>query len=245
MMNTLNASTGFSNFQLHLGRSPRLIPPIVPTDLPDTVQAAASSAESVISRINTDVMEAQDNLLQLKIFQEHYANSNHGAEFTYKVGDIVMLPTFHRRREFRKKGDKCSTKLFPRCDGPYKVIKAHTESSLYTLELHPTRNKFPTYYTSELKLHVLNDSSLFPSRVHSRPGPVLTPDSLHKHEIESILDAQPRGHGYQFLIQWKGYGPKDNEWLLASLLEDCEALDIWYESGGDGPGNARYLPHGF
>jgi hypothetical protein len=26
------------------------------------------------------------------------------------------------------------------------------------------------------------------------------------------------------------------------LLEDCEALDRWYESGGDGPGSARYLP---
>jgi hypothetical protein len=100
MMNTLNASTGFLNFQLHLSRSPCLIPPIVPTDLPDTVRAAASSAESVIAQINTDMMEAQDNLLQSKIFQEHYANSNRDAEFTYKVGDMVMLSTFHRRREF-------------------------------------------------------------------------------------------------------------------------------------------------
>ena len=35
MMNTVNASTGFSGFQLHLGRSLRLIPPMVPTNLPD------------------------------------------------------------------------------------------------------------------------------------------------------------------------------------------------------------------
>ena len=190
-------------------------------------------------------MEAQDNLLQSKIFQEHYANSNRGAEFTYKVGDMVMLSTFHRRREFRKKGDKRSAKFFPHWDGPYKVIKAHAESSSYMLELPATCNEFPMYYASELKLHVPNDSSLFPSQVHSRPGLILTPDSLHKHEIESILDTRPCRCGYQFLIRWKGYGLEDDKWLLGSLLEDCETLDIWYESGGDRPGNARYLPHRF
>jgi hypothetical protein len=95
--------------------------------------------------MNTDVMEAQDNLLQSEIFQENYANSNRGAEFTYKVGDMVMLSTFHQHHEFQKKGDKCSTKFFPRWDGPYKVIKAHAESSSYTLELPATCNEFPTY----------------------------------------------------------------------------------------------------
>jgi hypothetical protein len=37
IMNTVNASTDFSNFQLHLSCSPHLIPPIIPTDLPDTI----------------------------------------------------------------------------------------------------------------------------------------------------------------------------------------------------------------
>ena len=35
IMNSVNASTGFSNFQIHLGRSPCLIPPIVPTTITD------------------------------------------------------------------------------------------------------------------------------------------------------------------------------------------------------------------
>ena len=98
-MNTINASTGFSNFQLHLNRSPHLIP-IVPTNLPVAIRFTASAAESVITRINTDVKEAQDNLFQLKIFQEHYANSNRGSEFVYKVSDHVMLSTFHHHREY-------------------------------------------------------------------------------------------------------------------------------------------------
>jgi hypothetical protein len=78
MMNSVNASTGFSNFQLHIGCSPHLIPPIVPADLPDDLRSAASRAEDLINQISTDVMEAKDNLLQAKIFQEHCANSDRG-----------------------------------------------------------------------------------------------------------------------------------------------------------------------
>src|SRR6202040_2254656 len=63
LMNSVNVSTGFSNFQLHLGRAPRLIPPIVPADLPESLRSAATRAEDLISRIKTDVLEAQDNLV--------------------------------------------------------------------------------------------------------------------------------------------------------------------------------------
>jgi hypothetical protein len=49
MMNIVKASMGFSNFQLHLGQSPCLIPPIVPTKLPDTIRSAACTTESIIS----------------------------------------------------------------------------------------------------------------------------------------------------------------------------------------------------
>ena len=73
---------------------------------------------------------------------------------------------------------------------------------------------------------------------------MLTPEGLQEHEIDHILNSRPRGRGYQFLVRWKGYGPEDDEWLAGRLLEDCEVLDRWYESGGDGPSSARYLPAG-
>ena len=120
----------------------------------------------------------------------------------------------------------------------------HPEASSYTIDLPPDRADFPTYYASELKLHIANDAVLFPSREHSRTGPMLTSDGLQEHEIDRILDSRPRNRGYQFLVQWKGYGPGDDEWLAGRLLEDCEVLNRWYESGGDGPGSARYLPPG-
>jgi hypothetical protein len=183
MMNLVNASTSFSNFQLHLKQSPRLIPPIVPAKLLGDLHLAATRAKDLMSKINMDILEVQDHLLQAKKFQEHYTNTTCGHKFVYQVGNMVMLSTFNRWREYCIKGEKCTAKFFPRWDGPYKVTAVHPQLSSYTINLSPDCNDFPTYYASELKLHVQNDTLLFPSREHSRPGPMLTSEGLREHEI--------------------------------------------------------------
>ena len=48
IMNLVNASTRFSNFQLHIGHAPLVIPPIVPSDLPPTLHSVSSCVEEVI-----------------------------------------------------------------------------------------------------------------------------------------------------------------------------------------------------
>jgi hypothetical protein len=93
IMNSVNASTGFSNFQIHLGCSPHLIPPIVP----DIVHESRSSsdemihAQNLIKQLQTDVHKAKDNLLQAKVFQSHYANLNRLPKIPFQLGDKVML----------------------------------------------------------------------------------------------------------------------------------------------------------
>ena len=62
IMNTVNSSTGFSPFQLKTGRFPRLIPPLIPTTIPSTT-AAEVDARLIISQLELNVKEAQDNLL--------------------------------------------------------------------------------------------------------------------------------------------------------------------------------------
>jgi len=72
IMNSVNASTGFSGFQLHLGRSPRVILPIVPGNLPVELYDAGQTATALIDRLNNDVAQARDNLLLAKITQIHH-----------------------------------------------------------------------------------------------------------------------------------------------------------------------------
>jgi hypothetical protein len=235
-MNTVNASIGFTPFQIRLGRSPRIIPPIIPISLSPTPPTDdVQQATDIIHQIATDTNEAKDNLLQAKVFQAHFANDHRGADELYAVGDKVMLSTLHRRQEYKKKGEHRVAKFFPRYDGPYDVIDAFPHVSAYKLELPNSPNIFPTFHSSEIKRFIPNDPSLFPNRTEPQPGPILTPDGLEEYLVEEIIDARRRGRGWQFLVRWSGYGAEHDRWLSAATLDDCEALDRWLVNGGDGP----------
>lgn len=192
IMNSVNASTGFSNFQIRLGRSPHIIPPIVPNALtpPSSDEHHTLQAQKLILQIETDVSEAKDNLLWAKVFQMHYANLNRSPDIPFAVGDQVMLSTLHRRQQFKKKGKKRAAKFVPCYDGPYNIIDAHIATSNYTLELPNSPNTYPTYHASELKAFVPNNASLFPSHELLNPQPVVTPDGLEEFLVQDIIDAR-------------------------------------------------------
>jgi hypothetical protein len=186
IMNTVNASTGFSGFQLHLGRLPRIIPPLL-ASIPDTeLQDATTTATALLDRLTEDVAEARDNLLQAKITQAHSASASQGPDPHYNIGDLVMLSTANCRHEYKQKGDKRTAKFFPRWDGPYQITDVHHEASTYTLDI-PT-NAYPVYHASKLKTYLTNDPSLFPDRELPQPGPIVTANGLEEFFVDQIID---------------------------------------------------------
>jgi hypothetical protein len=116
-MNTVNSSTGFSPFQLHMGWSPRLILPLVPS-ISTNASREDNDALTFIERIDTNMKEAQDNLLTAKINQAKFANQHRSDEHISSPGSKVMLSTEHRRREYIQGKSGCVTKFIPRFDGP-------------------------------------------------------------------------------------------------------------------------------
>ncbi|THU79023.1 hypothetical protein K435DRAFT_580583, partial [Dendrothele bispora CBS 962.96] len=99
-MNSWNGSTGMSMFQLKTGRSPRLLPPLTPSDinaLPD------KSARTGIKPASVDSL-TKDSLLASKVTQAFQANKSRGSPGKFKVGDLVMLTTVHRRRQYAQAG---------------------------------------------------------------------------------------------------------------------------------------------
>ncbi|KAF9554976.1 hypothetical protein CPC08DRAFT_615322, partial [Agrocybe pediades] len=96
-MNSVNKSTGFSPFQICLGRSPRIIPPLVHSPVEDS---ATESANEFLRRMEQISCEAQDNLLQAKILQSLQANKLRSSDFPFVIGDRVQLSTKNRRREY-------------------------------------------------------------------------------------------------------------------------------------------------
>ena len=166
-MNTVNASTGFSGFQLKTGQSPRIILPLIPLSVDATTEQ--TTAHEIVTHVTLDVKEAQDNLLAAKIWQAYHANEHCVPEDIYEVGDLVMLSTKNCCRNYKRKGKTRVAKFMPRNDGPYTITHAFPEHSEYTLKLPNNPTTFPSFHAHLLKRHIANDPLLFPDREPSQP----------------------------------------------------------------------------
>ena len=159
IMNTVNASTGYTGFQLQLRHFPRIVLPIVPSTLPADLVDAGWTATSVINTLANDVTDTRDNLLLSKISQTHYASTARNPEPHFNIGEMVMLSITNHRHEYKKKGEKHVAKFLPQWDGPYKITDTHPEASTYTLRLNT--NTYPVFHVLQLKWHVYNNPILF------------------------------------------------------------------------------------
>jgi hypothetical protein len=226
IMNTVNKSTGFSPFQLRMGRSPRVIPPLVPDDEPVNDKDEIK-AWKIIKDLELLTMEAQDNLLRAKISQSSQSNKNRTLTFPFSIGSRVRLSTVNRRKEFKTSSGKTVSKFMPRFDGPYTVTDVNPDSSTVTLDLPNSPNIFPTFHTSMVIPYVENDATLFPEREFLKPPAISMDDGSSEYFIRDIVDERRCGNGFRYLVRWTGYGPEEDRWLAGSELKDTEALDIW------------------
>jgi len=188
ILNTINASTGYTGFQLKTGHSPCLIPPLLPL-IPDANEVNnVECALAVLKCLDDDIGDACDNLLRAKVSQAQQSNRHHRSEVVYKVGDLVMLSSMHHRRDYLQKGRNRVAKFMPRYDGPYKVTHAFPECSVYTLEMPNAPDVYPTFHSSLLTKHHANDHTLFPSRTRVHPGTIVTEDGEVEFWVDSIID---------------------------------------------------------
>ncbi|KAJ3780011.1 hypothetical protein GGU10DRAFT_236253, partial [Lentinula aff. detonsa] len=107
-MNSVNTSTGLSMFELRYGRSPRVLPPLVPS--PESQSRRPNSdpdyAASLLGRLSSLEQEARDNLYCAKVLQAYHADRSRGPCDIFEVGDLVLLSTLHRRQAYKKAGEK-------------------------------------------------------------------------------------------------------------------------------------------
>ena len=91
---------------------------------------------------------AHDVLIESRVNQTYHANKHRQQEPDFVEGDLVYLSTQNIKMP---KGR--AKKLVPKYIGPYTIVKAHPETSSYTLELSRDlveRGVHPTFHVDVL-----------------------------------------------------------------------------------------------
>jgi Chromo (CHRromatin Organisation MOdifier) domain len=231
IMNSVNKSTGFSPFQL--GCSARVLPPLIAP--PPKPSKEYITARGVIEEVSANVATARDNLMLAKILQAHQSNSyqsnsSHSKAVHYKTGDMVMLSTLNRCKEYKLSGELRVAKFMPRYNGPFLVVDVHEEASTVTLDIPNTPNIFPTFHTSHIKPFKQNNDLKWPSHTLEKPGSVNN-NQDSEYLVDKIIDHKKIGKSnIKYLVRWVGYGPEDDQWISSRDLEDNEELDKYLTS---------------
>ena len=119
-MDTINHSTGFTPFQLWSGWSPRILLPLFSSSTKTPVDKVAAD---LVTRMQSMVPEAQDNLISAKISQVFHTNKSRTLTFPFKIGDRVVLSTVHRHHELKAGDPNHVAKFMPCFDGPFVIKK--------------------------------------------------------------------------------------------------------------------------
>ena len=164
--------------------------------------------------------EARAALVRTAARNQRVADRHRTPAPDYQPGQMVWLSS----RDLPLQTE--SRKLTPRYIGPFEVDRIIMRLKLPSLKIHPT------FHVSLLK--PVSTSPLSPPA--ELPPPTLIIDDHPAYTVNRVLDVRRRGRGYQYLVDWEGYGPEERQWISRSLILDPSILDDFYARFPDRPG---------
>ena len=223
---SVNASTGFAPFELTYGYMPRTLRTLENTPAMPGVRAFADRAVE-------NLLIAHDAIIESRVTQTTHANRRRRADNPtgddqprYEAGKLVYLST---RNLSLPKGR--ANKLAPRYVDPYRIVRAHPDTSNYTLELPDELRKrriHLTFHVSLLRPHQPNDDTMFPGRDVTRFYDFGF-DGEQEYLVDDILTHRWAGRRIEFLVC---FDDGDILWESYDNCKDLEALDRYLELQG-------------
>lgn len=211
---SISATTGFAPFELMYG----YLPSMSRMGSPD--MAKFPGVQSFAERARLNIEQAHDAIIQARVHQTYFANQRRSAEpVPYIVGDLVYLSTKNLALPKNR-----ARKLAPKYVGPYRVTRAHPETSSYTLELPDDlvrRRVHPTFHSALLRPHEANDDALFPGREARKFYDFGAPDD-GEWMVDEIVGHRWKGRAVEFLVHWT---LGDHTWEPLANCEELQALD--------------------
>jgi Chromo (CHRromatin Organisation MOdifier) domain len=109
--------------------------------------------------------------------------------------------------------------------GPFAIV--HPVSS-YTcqLKLPPSMSRIhPVFHV--VKLMPIPSDPIKGQHVKSPPPPKII-GGKERYEVEEVIDSCMRSRRLQYLVRWKGYGHKENSWILENNLDTPKLISKFY-----------------
>ena len=133
------------------------------------------------------------------IGQTYHTNKRKGIVPKFEIGDLVYLST---KNLSMPKGQ--ARKLIPKYIGLMKVIKWHTASDTYTLDLPDqlkTHRMHPMFHIELLQAHEPNDNTILLRR-NTQAFYDVSNDNEVEWVVDELLAHRWKGNQIKFLVRW-------------------------------------------
>ena len=212
------SATGMSPFMTSNGFQPPLFPS-------QEADSAVPSMQGHLRRAHQVWWEARAALSRTAARNKRLADLHRTPAPDYQPRQKVWLSSWDLPLQTESK------KMAPRYIGLY-VIDRVINPSVVRLRLPPALKVHPSFHVSLLK--PVSTSPLSPP---AEPPP--PPRIINDHPAftdRRLLDVRRWGRGFQYLVDWEGYGPEERSWIKCSLILDPSLLRDFYSQYPEKPG---------
>ncbi len=215
------SATGLSPFECSLGYQPPIFSSL-------ESEVAVPSAHAFVQRCRRTWSRARHTLLQVGARTKAKADRHRSRPPVYVVGQKVWLSS--KTIPLRT----VCNKLAPKFIGPFTVTKIISPVAVL-LKLPPAYRRINSAF------HVSKLKPVFHATINPQtpvPPPPRFVDGEPVYSVKRILDSRRRGRGFQYLVDWEGYGPEERSWVPARDILDHSLIDD-YNRLVSSSGNAR------